>query len=106
MNEFGISAFQISSSNHERNYSYRILQMRNFSIDRVCGEYFLSGKSFTTLSGLIQAFINESKTAVLPLQPPSVRLVVYLFGINSVFTLPERRREAAQIIGRKKTTIC
>ncbi|VBB31380.1 unnamed protein product [Acanthocheilonema viteae] len=48
----------------------------HLSIDRVCGEYFLSGKSFTTLSGLIEAFISESKAAVLPLQPPSpVKLV-------------------------------
>ncbi|VIO97144.1 SH2 domain containing protein [Brugia malayi] len=48
----------------------------HLSIDQVCGEYFLFGKSFTTLSDLIQTFVNESKTAVLPLQPPSpVKLV-------------------------------
>lgn len=75
--------------------------MRNFSIDRVSGEYFLSGKSFTSLSGLIQAFINESKLAVLPLQPPSVYLVAYLFDIYYVFTLTFLKK-AIQITDENK----
>uniref|UniRef100_A0A0R3S3W2 Tyrosine-protein kinase n=1 Tax=Elaeophora elaphi TaxID=1147741 RepID=A0A0R3S3W2_9BILA len=59
----------------------------HFSIDRVCDEYFLSGKSFTTLSDLIQAFINESKATVLPLQPPSP---VKLISRQRIAVLPFR----------------
>ncbi|MCP9260528.1 BMA-GAP-3 [Dirofilaria immitis] len=59
----------------------------HFSIDRVCGEYFLFGKSFTTLPDLIQAFIRESKTTVLPLQPPSP---VKLINRQRIAVLPFR----------------
>ncbi|VDN03650.1 unnamed protein product [Thelazia callipaeda] len=43
----------------------------HFPITRVCGEYFLFGKPFTTIYDLIQTFITESQTRVLQLQPPS-----------------------------------
>ncbi|VDM92848.1 unnamed protein product, partial [Onchocerca ochengi] len=61
--------------------------VKHFSIDRVCGEYFLSGRSFTTLSDLIQAFISEKKTTVLPLQPPSP---VKLINRQRIAVLPFR----------------